>query len=168
LVSSSLPVAICIVFLTASSRADAIQRYKPPAGYAWQEVQEMGCAFLKPKGWHYKHVERDGQHARFISRDEGSFQTGLTVNMILLSHLKTGITAFEYAKQFMYTATRQREPLQSLSTKQGPFRAYGSIILDDSRRTPILVHNLVIANDRSGTIYVVLYEAPEGEWREAW
>ena len=31
-----------------------------------------------------------------------------------------------------------------------------------------MVHNLVIANDRTGMIYIVLYEAPESEWKEAW
>jgi len=30
--------------------------------------------------------------------------------MILLSHLKTGISASQYAKQFIRTATREREP----------------------------------------------------------
>jgi hypothetical protein len=36
--------------------------------------------------------------------------------MILLSHLKTGISASEYAKQFIRTATREREPKKILGT----------------------------------------------------
>jgi hypothetical protein len=81
--------------------------------YSWQECPDIGCAFLKPTGWHYKHVDRQGQHACFITKEdidaESSFQTGQTVNMILLSHLKTGISASEYAKRFIRTATGERE-----------------------------------------------------------
>ena len=132
----------------------------------------MGYAFLKPTGWHYKHVEQKGQHACFITKEdidaEGSFQTGLSVNMILLSHLKTGISASEYAKQFIRTATGEREPLKSWSSTQGPFKAHGCVIRDDSGGPPVFVYNLIIANDRTGTIYVVLYEAPEAEWEKAW
>jgi len=93
--------------------AETLPFPKPPTGYSWQKVPDMGCAFLKPTGWHYKHVEQKGQHACFITKEgidaEGSFQTNLSVNMILLSHLKTGISASEYAKQFIRTATRERE-----------------------------------------------------------
>ena len=132
----------------------------------------MLSAFLNPKGWHYKHVERKGQHACFITKEDidtkGSFQTGLIVNMILLSHLKTGISASEYAKQFIDTATREREPLKRWSSTQGPFKSHGCIIRDDSDDQPVFVYNLIIANDRTGTIYVVLYEAPEDEWEKAW
>jgi hypothetical protein len=45
-------------------------RPKLPAGYTWQEVPEMGCAFLKPTGWHYKHIEQKGQHACFITKED--------------------------------------------------------------------------------------------------
>jgi len=88
--------------------------------------------------------------------------------MILLSHLKTGISASEYAKQFIDTATREREPLKRWSSTQGPFKSHGCIIRDDSDDQPVFVYNLIIANDRTGTIYVVLYEAPEDEWEKAW
>ena len=46
--------------------------------------------------------------------------------------------------------------------------AHECIIRDDSGGPPVFVYNLIIANDRTGTIYVVLYEAPEEEWEKAW
>jgi hypothetical protein len=162
-------LALSIVF---TGRAETLLRPKPPGGYSWQECPDIGCAFLKPKGWHYKHVERKTQHACFITKEdidtEGTFKTGLTVNMILLSHLKTGISASEYAKKFIVTATKEREQLKRWSSTQGPFKAHGCIIRDDSGGPPVIVQNLVIANDKTGTIYVVLYEAPEAEYEEAW
>jgi hypothetical protein len=88
--------------------------------------------------------------------------------MILLSHLKTGISASQYAQQFIRTATGEREPLKSWSSTHGPFKAHGHLIRDDSGGSPVIVQNLVIANDHTGTVYVVLYEAPEAEWEKAW
>jgi len=102
-------------------------RFGPPPGYSWQEVPDMGCAFLKPTGWHDQHVEQKAQHACFITKEyidaEGSFQTGLTVNMIRLSHLKTGISASEYAKRFIRTATGARECARRLKSAAGGGRS---------------------------------------------
>jgi hypothetical protein len=72
--------------------------------------------------------------------------------MILLSHLKTGISASQYAQQFIRTATGEREPLKSWSSTHGPFKAHGHLIRDDSGGSPVIVQNLVIANDRTGTV----------------
>jgi hypothetical protein len=104
----------------------------------------------------------------FLVTVSKAFVAPNTVNMIRLSHLKTGVSASEYAKQFIDTATKEREPLKRWSSTQGPFKAHGCIIRDDSGGPPVLVQNLVIANDRTGTIYVVLYEASEAEWEKAW
>jgi hypothetical protein len=88
--------------------------------------------------------------------------------MISLSHLKTGISVSDSAKQFIDTAAKEREPLKSWSSIQGPFIARGCVIRDDSGASPVFVYNLIIANDRTGTVYVVLFEAPEEEWKKAW
>jgi hypothetical protein len=82
--------------------------------------------------------------------------------------LETGISASEYANQFIDTATKEREPLKRWTSTQGPFNAHACIIRDDSGGPPVFVYNLIIANDRTGTIYVVLYEAPEEDWEKAW
>jgi hypothetical protein len=76
--------------------------------------------------WPYKHVERKGQHVCFITKEdidsEGAFTTGLTVNMILLSHLKTGISASEYAKRFIDTATREAGASKELVVNPRPIQ----------------------------------------------
>jgi len=118
---------LVLQFTVTVCSAETLPFPKPPPGYSWQKVPDMGGAFLKPASWHYKHVERKGQHACFITKEdidaEGSFQTGLTVNMILLSHLKTGISASQYAQQFIRTATRERECVRRLKSAAGGGRS---------------------------------------------
>jgi len=35
-------------------------------------------------------------------------------------------------------------------------------------RPPARIHTLMIANDKTGTLYVVLFEAPKDRWDEEW
>jgi len=52
---------LVLQFTVTVCSAETLPFPKPPTGYTWQEeVPDIGCAFLKPTGWHYKHVERKG------------------------------------------------------------------------------------------------------------
>ena len=145
-----LLLCILLVELTATfSPATETPLPTSPPGYTRQQCREISCAFLKPAGWHYKHVVRKGQHACFITKEdidaEGSFQTGLTVNLILMSHLKTGLPASEYASRFIETATSRKETLKRWASAQGPFQAQGCVIRDASAGPPVIVHNIFVS-----------------------
>ena len=46
----------------------------------------------------------------------------------------------------------------------GPFKGYGCLYKSNGS----MMHNLLIANDKTGSMYLIIFEAPEKEWEDAW
>ncbi len=43
----------------------------------------------------------------------------------------------------------------------GPFQVYGVVLLNrDRQKGDFITHNLAIANDQTGTIYLLIFESP--------
>lgn len=139
----------------------------PPAGFVWQEIPELKAAFLKPDGWFYKREEQGSTLAYFITKENidknGRFQTGLTVNVF---HLKKD-SAVERGKDLIQQLAATKH-VKAWAQDAGPFREFGCLAKDTDSSGTTVMHTLAVANPKTNTLYLFIFESPESDWDAAW
>jgi hypothetical protein len=164
-------LAAAVSLLGLYTAAEAAGLSAAPRGYSWKRLEEVRATFLIPDGWHFKHEQKGNTLAYFITQENiaslGRFETGLTLNVI---RGLGGGRAHETARQFIASLASQNEALQTWETGTGVLKGYGSEVRvrASGHRPAIVIHGLAIANTRTDTLYLVLFESPEARWQVAW
>lgn len=139
----------------------------PPVGFTWQEIPELKAAILKPEGWFYKREEQKGTLAYFITKENidknGRFQTGLTVNVF---HLKKD-SAVERAKGIIQQLATTKN-VKAFGQDAGTFRKFACLAKDTDSSGTTVMYTLAVANPKTNTLYLLIFESPEQEWDAAW
>ena len=153
-------------------------RPEAPAGFRWQELEDIPGSFvLLPAGWHYwKAASKDSVAHRVTKEDpqDGPFLTGLTINVVRDVKKKTDLDpslyAVHYVSEYMKGNKVLIKPDKILAV--GPFQRISCQVEKPFavRGKERLCHVRVVtyANDKTGTLYVVIFGAPVEEWDEAW
>jgi len=141
----------------------AIDLPSPPAGFTWQQIPELKAAVLKPNGWFFKQEEQNGTLAYFITKENigqgGDFNTGITVNVfrgLEDSAVQHGQTLIEQIATKMHGA--------KWAQSAGPFQEFGC----DAKDSESVMHYLAIANPKTNTLYLFIFERPVPDWENAW
>lgn len=147
----------------------------PPSRFTWRILREIKAAFLVPDGWHFKEEAAQGTRAYFITEQDiarnGRFTTGLSLNVVKGVPSRAGVSAPEYARAFalQLVDTPGQETLDTWQGVQGPVHTYG--VRSRSRAedgSHVILHHVLMGNERTGTFYLLLFEAPEAQWEVAW
>ena len=145
----------------------AIELPKAPSGFTWQEVPEIKAAFLKPDGWFFKKENSKGTLAYFITKEDltsnGEFATGLTINVF---HFKQD-SAVDHGKALIDQMATQHH-VKTWSRAFGPFQEYGCELKDTDASGTIMMHALTVANPKTNTLYLFIFESPAADWDAAW
>jgi hypothetical protein len=144
-----------------------------PAGYSWQRLVTIKSAVLKPDGWFFKQAKKGQTDGFFITKEDidqsGAFQTGLTLNCIRDVPKLIGQAPSDYAASMADSAATKHELVERLTSQQVPFRAVRFRYVDaPTGKESITVYQLLIANDKTGTLFPIIFEAPTSSWSEAW
>jgi len=158
---------LLITAVPASRTAAAIDLPAPPSGFSWQEIPELKAALLRPNGWFFKREEGKGTLAYFISKEDigknGQFETGLTVNVFRLKKDK----AVDKARVLIDTVAAKYHG-EEWSREAGPFEEFGCSYKATDASGTIVSQSLAIANPKTNTMYLFIFESPESEWDSAW
>jgi hypothetical protein len=145
----------------------AIDLPNAPSGSTWQEVPELKAAFLKPDGWFFKQESSKGTTAYFITQEDlaknGEFATGLTINVF---HLKES-SAVERGKAMIDQMASQHH-VKTQTRAFGPFKEFGCELKDTDASGTIEMHALTVANPKTNTLYLFIFESPVATWDAAW
>lgn len=165
---------IALLLCIASINAIATELPPPPEGYSWVRCNEIKGAFLMPMGWYFKKGQQGDTLGYFITKENieenGEFLTGLTINVIPNIPKKSGMAPSDYAASFIKTAVSEREVFKKpWLSRMGPFEGHGVVLLNrDYQKGDYITHNLAIANDQTGTIYMIIFESPADSWNANW
>lgn len=140
---------------------------KVPTGFTWQEIPELKAAFLKPERWFFKQESSKGTNAYFITKEDinktGQFNTGLTVNVFRLKHE----SAVERGKSLIEGMATQHN-VKTSSRVFGPFQEFSCELRDTDANGTILMYALTVANPKTNTLYLFVFESPESSWDAEW
>ncbi|MCX6338459.1 MAG: hypothetical protein NTX71_00875 [Candidatus Aureabacteria bacterium] len=146
-----VPISLCL--------AGQSKRPSAPKGFSWKHIEDIKGIFLVPDGWHFKSEFKKGIYSCFITKEnideKGEYQTGLAIHAIKKSHLETGIPPSKYASQFINQLGSSKEVLKVLKkwrSDQGSFKGFGLTYEGKHHDKPITVYNLLLANDKTGTL----------------
>jgi hypothetical protein len=160
----SLLIFLAALFVHA---VPATEHPVPPPAFTWQEIPELKAAFLRPEGWFFKREEDKGTLAYFITKESiangGEFQTGLTVNVFL----RKKDDAVEAAKYYIDQWAAKKHA-DKWSKGVGPFKEFGCLVKDTDSSGTTISQMLMVANPRTNTLYLFIFESPESEWNPAW
>lgn len=163
---SGLPLLALMAMIFAHPRP-ATDLPVPPDGFTWQGVPELKAAFLRPNHWFFKREENKGTLAYFITKESiengGEFQTGLTVNVF--RHKKD--SAVETAKYYIDELTAKKHG-EKWAKDVGPFKEFGCLTRDTDANGTIVLQTLMVANPKTNTLYLFVFESPETSWESAW
>jgi hypothetical protein len=158
-------IGLLVALLTRELSATDLP--KPPAGLAWQEIPELKAAFLKPDGWFFKRESGKGTLAYFITKEDinktGEFETGLTVNVFRLkqdSAVDRGKALIDQMSEKHHVMTQSRE--------SGPFKEFTCEMTDTDATGTTMIHALTVANPKTNTLYLFIFESPAATWDVAW
>jgi hypothetical protein len=148
-------------------QCSAIELPKPPEGFTWQEIPELKAAFLKPNGWFFKQEIQKGTLAYFITKENleqnDQFDTGLTINVFRLKR----DSAVDHGKVLIGNMALQHH-VEMWSRTYGPFQEFGCEFNDTDASGSIMMHALTIANPKTNTLYLFIFESPVSGWDAAW
>jgi len=160
--------------LLAAHAASGMELPEPPQDYSWVEVKELKAAFLVPAAWRFTTVK--SEHKLYtisrVEQDEaGGQKTGLTilVRRKKSENAKNDCPPSSVADALFREVQRYRELERTESGTQGPFTTiryqyvFASAGSASSREFALLA-----ANDQTGTLYVITFEAPLALWEDAW
>jgi len=144
-----------------------------PSGFSWQRLPPIKSALLKPDAWFFKQSKKGQTDAFFITKEDidkaGAFKTGMTLNCLRDIEKKSGKSPSVYAASLADAAAEKHQLVERLSSKQGPFHSVRFRYVDTpAGKENITVCQLLIANDKTGTLFLAIFEAPTTNWDEAW
>jgi Sel1 repeat len=135
-------------------------------GYEWLEIKSLGFSLLRPTGWFYKEVDKNGTINAFMTRenidDKGSFQTGLTIHGI--PNVQDPIAA---ARGYVIRLKSKTEAL----SEPGETKAAGRTFVRFMYRfkdKPIQMALQVIGDPQTKRVVIMSFEAPSDSWADAW
>jgi len=169
-----LLVIILLQFVWISN-SYAVETPDAPDGYSWKQVEEIKAAFLVPNTWHFSNKQTGNHNTYSISKeqvdDSGSAPTGLTVVVRREGSGKdsNGVIPSEFAAVMLEEIQKSRELERSHVGKQGPFETFRfQYVRDVEGKETFREYNLFIANDTTGTLYLIAFSAPLAEWDSVW
>ncbi len=158
------PLAFLLLFATALPAADPP---KAPAGFSWKNVASIKAAFLLPDKWFFKEELRKDVRGIFLSKENidqsGKFDTGLTINVF-----KNKKDAPARARQYIAEQAEGGDVVNLWEAENGVLKLYG-VRLHVTRDPPAFTeHVLAIGNEKTDTLYILMFESPDATWDEAW
>lgn len=146
----------------------------PPAGYAWKECRASNGALLLPTGWFFHEAAQGDTSACFASRESiaqgGQYWVGLSVHALRDIPGRKGLAPSHFVNQYLAVLEKSQDILRKQAGPQGPFfAARAETRSRDSLPEKILhTYTLLVANDKTGTVFLVIAEAPDREWSQVW
>jgi hypothetical protein len=171
----TLASLLVIAAVSATAQQSPTELPAAPEGFDWKQLPEINASFLMPRGWHFKHESSDGSDAYFLTLEniekEGIYKTGLSINSVPQISKKTNKWPKQYAREFHESMKSDTaiHITREWENPQAPFVVYGmeyeKVV---SENFTLVVHQLVVANEKTDRLYVILYESSKDIWDAAW
>ena len=165
-------IAFLVIFC-----ATTIQAQKLPTvnGYKWNKCPSIKGAFLCPNDWHFKKSTKNGQTAFFITKEKiknekTRFETGISIFVLKEIPKTKKMKPSKFMESYIKEAKRKHKLFEEKDVNMGPFigKNFKYEERDKTTKKDYKFFNLLISNDKTGTLYLVIFESPKKEWDKAY
>ena len=172
--SLALLALLCLGFSTPVGAEEPLPN--PPEGFTWQRMPSIHGALLRPDGWFYNEGKQAGTDGFFVTKEDAEtgagFTTGVSVFCVRDIPTRMGKSPTAYASQYADVVATKHELLDRSSKLEGPFTAVRFRFVEarpaKDGQESLTKSQLIIGNDKTGTAFLVVFQAPTASWAEAW
>lgn len=166
-----IPSAVALATLIAAGPVHPLVAPAPVEGLTWEEMTAIGGFVLVPNSWRFRISEKDGKLAYFVTKDPitaQGFDTGITINVIRALPRTMGVSPTAFARDFVMQV-QNAETVEDSWTEPGDVLfEFGVEWIDKDQEIWIRNHHRLLANDRTGTLYLVSFKTPSEDWDATW
>ena len=166
---------VCVILVSGCQRPEFSDGKGPvaPKGYVWQEFKEVHAAILKPKRWHTSKVILDNHSIFRLTRERVSadqeFLTGLTLHVFQDVPGVMDMSPSQLAEKYLSDYAMDKQALEVFVPKvSGNMIQSGGTYRNRMKlkgKTRVFkIHITALANDESGTLYLLVYACPVSQW----
>ena len=142
-----------------------------PEGFSWVRLREIRADLLQPAGWKLSR-ERKGTSETYRLSAPGRGRTNgpaMDINWVPDVPKQAGMAPSQYAAGVADAAAKNHKLVERADGKPGAI-SRTTFRFEDSGpgREGWTVSYQLIANDRTGSLYIMAFEAPTREWTNAW
>jgi hypothetical protein len=144
-----------------------------PDGFTWTTCKAMKGVFLLPNGWNFREEQNGDTSACFITKEKitasAGFDTGISINLVKDLPRKAKLKPSDYAQRYLAAVEGKYQAIKKVSSSKGPFEHYGiEFISTNGSNPPIHMWHILIANDRTGSLHMIVAESPNELWPQNW
>lgn len=140
-------------------------------GYKWNKCPSIKGAFLCPNDWHFKASNTNGQEAFFISKEKiidnkTRFETGISIFVLKNIPKTKKMTPSKFMESYVNLSKSKFKVTEENDITMGPFvgKNFKYEQKDKTGQKIYKFYNLLISNDKTGTLYLVIFECPKDAW----
>jgi len=164
--------ALLIAPLALSSEEESVALPDAPDGFTWQPMSEIQGALLQPEGWFFKKGKSKNSILYFITKEKfnksPNYKTGFSLKMTPKIPETYKLQPTEYAQKVRDRSSENLVIEKTWEQKAGSLMLYGFQYLGYKNEIPIRAFVIFLANDKTGTIFRIMFESPEKQWKETW
>ncbi|MES0489757.1 MAG: hypothetical protein ABUK01_07195 [Leptospirales bacterium] len=158
--------------LALLSKDESVPLPDAPEGFTWESASEIQGALLKPDGWHFKKGKSKNSILYFITKEKFKkapvYKTGFSLKMTPDIPELYKMKPTEYAAKVRENSSKNLVIEKTWDQKAGSLMLYGFQYLGYKNEIPIRAFVIFLANDKTGTIFRIMFESPEKDWDETW
>lgn len=158
-------------------RIAALKPPPPPSGFNWVALDDLGAAVVIPDGWH--RFNKTGPGARVVAfspaplRSDGTFDTGFTLQLMWNPRGKEGDGILPVAYTLIGDVDQNKRDNTHLQRGIMEERMGRKVVVTRHRNAPpglipIVVHRMLIIDEKQSLLYAATFESPESSWSESW
>ena len=144
-----------------------------PKGFEWQPLAEIKGACLKPTGWYFSKVLKKDYIVYRLTREKVSadnqFLTGLSIHACQHVPQVKGMSPSQMAANQLREYARDKQVIEEYAPRQvgamiqsgGTYQREMTLM---GQRQSFTIHMTMLANDSTGTLYIMVYGCPENQW----
>jgi hypothetical protein len=164
----TLVSVLAVLPVLSVGAAFAMERPVPPASFAWHEVPEIRAALLVPDGWQVREDHEAGTFALYVT--EAPYSPPAPVGTGLTLHVFRNTPGAAAKVKEIFDGIAAKYSVKVSPGTSGPFRTL-SCHYDSTppgAKEAVRTFQLGIANPKTGTAYLLLFESPVSRWEAAW
>lgn len=142
-----------------------------PAGFTWSRLAEIRADLLVPTGWKLSRQKKGDSETYHLAGPKAGAGAGAAfdINWVPEVTKKTAMSPSKYAAGLVSAASDSHKLLDKKSSSTGVFATASFRYADSGKgRDGMMVSYEFLANDRTGSLYIVAFEAPAATWADAW
>lgn len=157
---------IPILFTGILLAAFPLHAESPPEPVRTERLEDIRATLQMPEKWHLRRDEEEGVIVYQVTREKleeagSAFQAGFTLSVTPDVPGRTGLSPSQYAAELLAFAAEEGGEVKK--TESPPFQTLRAEYTVDGEAGRVTIVDVAIANDSTGTLAFLAWQAPESE-----